>query len=675
MRIVIPHAAGASRTSSSKRSLAVRLGAHAITALLLTTSTVVLAQDPVAESDVDETTQPEGAAAEVAPNTIVVTGSAIPVERQKIGNTLTVIEGETIETQRSAYLQDILREVPGVAVNQSGSFGSLTQIRIRGAEGNHVLVLVDGIEVSAVGSGEFDFSSLLANNIDRVEVLRGPQSGLYGSNALAGVINVITKGGDGPALDGSLEFGSFNTAFGRAAATIGDRETFISANAIYRQTEGISSAAIGTEPDGDKNLTLYLRGGAKLADIARIDGTLRFVDKNTETDGLDFSGGPNQGLAIDDDSYSNTKDWSGGFALTVEPIDRWENVFSVAYSNDDSVGGSGGFDTFGSEGDRLTLAARSTIGFDTPSFAEATHHLTVFIEHEEEGYRNTFPYDPSQEARQERSLLGFGAEYRLDLFENLHLRGAIRHDDNDDFEDATTYSLAGSWVLGSTRLHASYGTGVTNPTFTEQFGYVPGQFVGNPDLMPEKAKGFDVGIEQRLFDNKLLLDATYFNSTLTNEIISVYPSVENDLGESKREGIELTARVDLGSISFGGSYTYLDATDPDGSKEVRRPKNQASFDVTGRFGPEDRASFSAGLIYNGEMLDNDYRNYFTNGFVAEKSPLDAYTVVRLAGSYKLNDSVEFFARLENALDADYEEVLSYGTPGRAVYGGLRFVLP
>ncbi|WP_055920998.1 TonB-dependent receptor plug domain-containing protein [Altererythrobacter sp. Root672] len=675
MRIVILHTVGGSGTSSRKRQQTTRLGAQAISALLLTTSTVAFAQDPVAETDVEETSQQEGSAAEVARNTIVVTGTATPVERQKIGNTLTVIEGETIETKRTAYLQDILREVPGLAVNQSGSFGSLTQVRIRGADGNHVLVLIDGIEVSAVGSGEFDFSSLLANNIDRVEVLRGPQSGLYGSNALAGVINVITKGGDGPSLDGLLEYGSFDSVFGRGALTVGDRETFVSANAIYRQTDGVSSAAIGTEPDGDKNLTLYLRGGAKLADIARIDGTLRFVDKDTDTDGFDFSGGPNQGLAIDDDSYSNTEDWSGGLALTVEPIDRWENVFSVAYSHDNSVGGAGGFDIFGSEGERLNLSARSTIGFDTPSFANATHHVTVFVEHEEEGYRNTFPFDPSQEARQERSLLGYGAEYRLDLFDSLFLRGAIRHDENDDFEDATTYSVSGSWVLGSTRLHASYGTGVTNPTFTEQFGYIPGEFVGNPDLLPERAKGFDFGVEQRLFDDKLLFDATYFNSTLRDEIISVYPSVENDLGESNREGIELAARVNLGSISFGGSYTYLDATDPDGGEEVRRPKNQASFDVTGRFGSEDRVSVSAGLIYNGEMLDVDYRNYFTNGFVAEKSPLEAHTVVRLAGSYKLNESVEFFARLENALDADYEEALSYGAPGRAVYGGLRFVLP
>jgi vitamin B12 transporter len=662
------------RIAARDRGLSLRPGARTVCALLLTTSTAALAQDPVAQAGETETDEVQVEHSNGTANTIVVTGSAVPVEQQKIGNTLTVIDGSAIETKRTAYLQDILREVPGVAVNQGGSFGALTQVRIRGAEGNHVLVLIDGIEVAAAGSGEFDFSSLLASNIERVEVLRGPQSGLYGSNALAGVINVITKGGDGPAFDAEAEYGTFDSKFGRAGVTLGDRATYISANAMYRQTDGFSNAEIGTEDDGDENLTLYLRGGARLADMARLDGSLRFVDKETQTDGFDFSGGPLQGLAVDDDSYSNTQDWSGGLALTLEPVERWENVFSVAYSNGESVGGSRGADTFGSEGDRLNLAARSTYSFGDTEFM---HHVTGFIEHEKEGYRNTFPFDPSQDLRLERGMLGYGAEYRLDIAQTVFLRAAIRHDDNDAFDDATTFSLAGSWVIppSGTRVHASYGTGVTNPTFLEQFGFVPGQFVGNPNLAPEKAKGFDVGVEQRLFDDKLLLDATYFNSTLQDEIVSVFPSVENDIGESDREGVELSARVNLGWLSFGGSYTYLNADDPDGTEEVRRPTNQGSFDVTGHVGPQDRASFSAGLIYNGRMLDNDFRDYFNNGFVAEKTPLDAYTVVRLAAGYKVTDTLELFGRLENVFDDEYEELISNATPGRAVYAGVRFVVP
>src|SRR5690606_35838708 len=119
-----------------------------------------------------------------------------------------------------------------------------------------------------------------------------------------------------------------------------------------------------------------------------------------------------------------------------------------------------------------------------------------------------------------------------------------------------------------------------NPTFFEQFGFVPGTFVGNADLVPERAKGFDIGIEQRLLNDRLLVDVTYFNSELTDEIVSVFPSVENDFGKSKRAGVEVSARVHVAGLDLGGSYTYLDAQDPDGTDEVRRPKHQASFDVT-----------------------------------------------------------------------------------------------
>lgn len=651
--------------------------AAAASILWLSTTSPALAQAPVAQSPEDEEAErgrPSDQAVVVDPDTIVVTGTAFPVEREQIGNSNTLIDGEEIEIKKSAYLQDVLREVPGLAVNRGGSFGALSQVRIRGADGNHVLFLIDGIEVAPTGGEDFDVSSLLANNIERIEVLRGPQSGLYGSNALAGVINVITRGGDGPLLDAAVEYGTFDSRLARAGVTVGDRETFVSASGIYRETDGFSSAAIGTEDDGDRNITGYLRGGARVSDAVRVDGSLRFVDKDTESDGFDFSGGPNQGLAVDGTDFSDTQDWSGGAALTVTPVERWRTLLAVALTDTESVGGAGGTATFGNEGDRMKFAGRTTYRIDA---GETRHAITLFAEHEEEGYRNTFPSDPSQDVRLERDLFGYGAEYRLDLFDSIFLRGAIRHDDNDAFRDPTTFSVAGSWVIRSsgTRFHASYGTGVTNPTFFEQFGFVPGTFVGNPDLLPERAEGWDIGVEQRLLDSMAVVDVTYFNSTLEDEIVGAFPSVANQAGESHREGIELSGRIDLGWIDFGGHYTHLDADDPDGTPEIRRPRSQAAFDVAGRFGPESRGGFSAGVIYNGRMLDNDFRDYFANGFVSEKSPLESYTVARLSVLYSIGDEIELFGRLENAFDEDYREVISYATPGRAVYGGVRVVLP
>jgi len=253
----------------------------------------------------------------------------------------------------------------------------------------------------------------------------------------------------------------------------------------------------------------------------------------------------------------------------------------------------------------------------------------------------------------------------------------VRHDDNDDFRDDTTFGLAGSWVIrhSGTRIHASYGTGVTNPTFDEQFGFVPGQFVGNPGLSPERAEGWDFGVEQRLLDDAVLVDATYFRSALRDEIVSLFPSVANDSGKSRREGVELAGQLKLGQVSVNGSYTYLHATDPDGTPEVRRPKHQASVEVAALFAPASRAGVSAGVIYNGQMFDTDFRNYFANGFVAEKSPLTSYTVVRLALTFRITDRIEVFGRIENALDEKYQEALSYATPRRSAYGGGGVTVP
>ncbi|MFC3099061.1 TonB-dependent receptor plug domain-containing protein [Alteraurantiacibacter palmitatis] len=602
---------------------------------------------------------------------IVVTGSALPVPAPRIGSSLTVIGNADIVQRGDADVIDLLRTVPGLAVSQPGGTGQLAQVRIRGAEGNHTLVLIDGIEVAPVGNGEFDFSTLLTGAIDRIEVLRGPQGGLYGSNALGGVINILTRGGDGPAFEAGIEAGSFGTAMGRAAATLGNRETFLSATAQYRRTDGISAAAIGTEADGDRNASLTLRGGAQMAPGARVDALLRVVDKRTQTDGFDFSGGPLQGLAVDDGSYSNTRDIAAGATLTLAPLEGWSTALSASYTFGRLTGGADGTDFFGDRGARIRLSARSAYAFASGG-GDAAHSITLFADYESERYRNAFPFAPEQIPVQRRSMAGLGAEYRVDLFDQLFLRASARHDDNADFADATTVALTAAWqLLGTgTRLHSSFGTGVTNPTFTEQFGFNPGTFVGNPDLRPEKARGFDIGVEQHVAD-WLLLDVTWFTATLRDEIVSLFPTVVNDAGRSRRHGVEVSGRMDLGWFGLSGSFTRLSARDPDGTREVRRPRRQASLDADAQIGA---GRIALGAVYNGRMLDTDFRNFFVD-FAAAKTPLDPFVLLRLAGSWRVSDRLEVTARVENLLDETYQQAISYGAPGRAAYAGLRVVLP
>jgi vitamin B12 transporter len=222
----------------------------------------------------------------------------------------------------------------------------------------------------------------------------------------------------------------------------------------------------------------------------------------------------------------------------------------------------------------------------------------------------------------------------------------------------------------STRVHASYGEGITNPTFTELFGFFPDSYIGNPDLKPEESQGWDVGVEQAMFAGRALLDVTWFDTTLDDEIVTVFlptfdTTSENQTGESERRGLEvaLDARFDE-RWSLRAAYTWLDATDPNGEEEVRRPRHTGS--VNGNFAT-GRWNVNLGALYNGAQEDSE----FVNATPATRVGLDGYTLVNLAISFDVTDNVQLFARGENLLDEDYAEIFSVRSPGIAGYLGAR----
>ena len=599
---------------------------------------------------------------------IVVVASRTPTEPHKVGRSLTVLNEQKIEDLGYNYGADLFRFVPGVAISRIGGYGGQTQLRLRGAEANHVLVLIDGIDVSAAGSGEFDFSSLLSADIERIEVLRGPQSGLYGSNALAGVVSISTKRpAEGLFADFNFEGGSDDTRHGSVSVSGGNETVQARLSYAYRGTEidlSENDALIRGEDDKDRNETLSGQLRASISETLTVSFFGRLTEKETDADGFDFSGGPLQGLAIDDRSFNDTEDLTLGVVADLTLVDgRSLSRFAIERTDTESDGGN-----FGSE------AERDQIRFDTTwKWAEeGGHQTTLFIQHEEESFKNPFPSDPSQVPTQERDLLGYGFEHRIEVEERLFINGTIRRDDNDDFEDETTYSFDVAYVLneGDTRLHASYGRGVTNPTFTEQFGFIPDFFVGNPDLEPEESVGWDFGVEQQFADGALVIDLTYFDADLENEIQSLFPTVINLDGESDRSGVELSASYQPDSTSIVTlNYTYTDTEEP-GGEEVRRPEHTASLDAAKQV--SDRWRVAGSVIYNGDQFDSDFRNFFTNGFVTERTELDSYVLVNLSATYDVSEDFEIYIRLENLFDEDYQEVISYATPGRSVYGGVRF---
>lgn len=630
-------------------------------------------------------------------DTVVVTGTLTPLAAEKLGQTITVISGDLIENQGYTYVPDVLRQVPGLAVSQPGAPGALTQVRLRGAEANHTLVLIDGIDISSPDQGETDFSTLLTGDLGRIEILRGPQSGLYGSNALAGVVNLVSrKDIDKSYTAASIEAGSFETYEIEAAAGIGNADNYAAVSLNHLTSEGydvspdqtangVPAVGIGGQA-GDKEgnviTTINLRGGLLLDDNVRVTGIARYVTKESGTDGQAF-GFPIAGRTYDDASETSHEQLTIGASAILDPWDgAWETTLSASHVDESRRSRLTDFPfAFGppaptlaelsvlpllesaTDSTRFRLGVVSTVRFGDDSFA---HFVTGFAEHERETY--TDPFISRDESREQRAI---GLQYRNEIAQQLYLSATIRRDDNDQFQDADTYSLSAAWQVPGTgmRLHTSYGTGVTAPTFIEQFGFIPTTFIGNLNLVPEESIGWDFGVEQSLFEDGLVLDLTYFEAGLENEIYTDFlPSFQttplNRTTESDRSGWEITvSAAPIEGLSLLGAYSQLDATEPAGI-EIRRPKEQASLDASWDIlgGP---FQLNLGITHVGDNIDTDFATFL-------RTELDPYTLIRLGASWQVNDEFELYTRIENLTDESYQEVIGYNAAPQAFYVGLRF---
>ncbi len=606
-------------------------------------------------------------------------GEASGVPLDTIGSAVTVVTGAQLQAQQIRHAADALRSLPGVAVNRTSSPSSFTQVRIRGAEGNHTLVLIDGIDAGENAGGEFDFSSLLVEDIERIEVIRGPQSGLYGSKAIGGVINVITKTGKGPfTASVRTEGGSLGTYDVSGRVSGGNDRAWFYASAQRRGAQFLNWSETGSEEDPWRNTTLSLKGGVTLLKGVTLDFSLRNSRNFTNTDDAPFFG-----LLVPFDSFatSDTNVFLGGVKLKWDTLDgAWSQVLSFNRNHTEVKTKSDLFGPSDNDNERDKLAYLLTYRFDTPTFLAARHAISAQVD------TATERFTPSSDGlERERSQVGVVGEYRGEFFKRLYVTGNVRHDDNDTFRDFTTWRTAASLHLSELKIrpHASVGTGVALPGMFEQFGFFLGSppFKGNPNLKPEESLGWDAGVELALVKDRMFLDVTYFHANLTNEIVGFGTTLANLAGESERSGIEVALRAQLtASLLFGASYTYLDATgadlnlDPTGTvlfPEVRRPRHAGRADLTYLFA-DGRGSVNLAAIYNGRMQDNAFFLAPDFTFTTSRVALDDYWLVNLAASYKLQKGVELFGRVENSLDAQYQEAFGFNTPGITAFAGVRF---
>ena len=598
---------------------------------------------------------------------------------ESIGSSVSVVTGQQLADQQIRHAGDALRSLPGVTVSRGGSVAAQTQVRIRGAEGNHTLVLIDGIVANQPGTGEFDFSNLPADQIERIEVIKGAQSSLYGSGAIGGVVNIVTKRGRGPASTTVwAEAGSFKTAESGITVSGGSDRAHGLMSYSVRNSNGFNISVDGNETDASAIRSFIMKGGVSPTENFSVDVVVRNVDKRGDRDGDLFA---LSGLSRQTDTFSHfaSNMWLAGIEARLGTFDgRLEHRVRYNYAEtileDSDVGD---FGTFFARNDnvRRNAAYLATLDLGTPSLAGILRHsLTGLVEQENE----TFNQVTGDNLTRERSRLAFAGEYRADVFDRLTVTANLRRDDNDTFDDFTTWRTAASlrlldrtspWGL---RPHASYGTAVKLPTMVEQFGQFAG-FVPNPGLKAEESTGWDAGLELSLARGAIVVDATYFSANLENEIVTRFlpffqSTVENLLGESTREGVELSARWrPYAWLSLGAAYTWLDSRDDQGLPEIRRARDSGRLDATMAFAG-GRGTLTLAAAYNGVTPDLAFG---LPTFETVRVKLDDYWLATVAARYKLQPGVEVFGRIENVFDADYQEVYGFETAGIAAYAGLK----
>ena len=607
------------------------------------------------------------AAAVQAEPDIVVTAAREPIAADRAAVSSTIFDAATLEALTLPAAADILRLSPGLSVSVSGPRGTQTQVRIRGAEANHSLLFLDGIRFNDPAAGnEARFELLTTDLLSRMEIVRGPQSALWGSEALGGVIAAGTAdpfAARGFAAD--VEHGSLDTArlFGRYAVQTGD--VGLTASAGWQRSDGIDSFGANGERDGFETVAASLKAVYRNGDV-EAGAVGHWIEGSSAYDGFD----PVTFLRADTlDETKNrigaVRGWFSG------EWDGWGVRAEAAYldsANRNRLGATPLNSTFG---DRLTLGAQV-------SRRIGGHLIVAAVDHNEEDFRarDTQYFGGTDQDRSRRNT-AFVGQWRAEWAPGIVTDVAVRHDDFNRFDDATTFraallvSPAAGWTL-----HAAYGEGIAQPTFFDLYGFFPGSFVGNPDLRPESSRGWEAGV--RWTDGRFKAGVTGFSNRLQNEIVDTFDpgtflsSVENADGRSRRDGVEVEFGYrHAGWLNLTANYTWLDADEQRVAgtalvREVRRPRSTANLIA---FGAADRFSWGASLAYVGKRTDTDF-----DLVPAATVMLDDYALASLRVGYRVLPQLELYARVENAFDADYQDVVGYNTPGRTVYAGLRVAL-
>ena len=600
--------------------------------------------------------------------TITVTASRLPIVATRAGNALEIITREDIEAINPASLPDLLRSRSGLSVSQQSGIGGLTQVRMRGREANHVLVLIDGIEANDVGQGsEFNFSQFPIHLIERIEIVHGAESALWGSDAVAGVIHIMTRAPIAtPNTDLAVETGTENThtATLKTSGRLG--ETAYSIGLSHFETDGINVSRRGDERDGSKQQALFINAERSISEQWSVAAQASVQDSLNAFDDVDYVA---SGLPIDAPFESAHTRVQTGLHLSREQGNR-EQRLKLSFSRDTN-------DNFTYPGaDTQTDGRKQEVSYQL-SWDLDQHLWTGYAELEQTRFKQSGPAspfgDPNQDRRVKQQTLG--GEYRFQANQWTH-GFSLRLDRNSDFDHAV--SLKGStvyWMTDETRLFASLGQSVKNPTFTERFGYFT-NFLGNPDLEPESSLALDLGLHHRWPKYRLNATLQLFSALLENEINGfsfdtetfAYTAV-NLRDKSRQRGAELQfSWLPSEALSIELGLNHLDATSGDGTREIRRPS------TTGRLAlayTQGQWQWRLTGAYTGSSLDTFYP---PQPPYVETLKLNAFSLWSLSGNWSVSPQVNAFVAIDNLTDKAYEEVIGYQRIGLSARFGIKFRL-
>lgn len=601
---------------------------------------------------------------------IVVSATSVPTPAEQVASSVTVITAAEIERDQRRTVPEALKTVPGLNVIQNGGVGGQTSIFMRGTNSNHTKVLIDGMDVSDPSNPNrsFDLGQLLTTDIERIEVLRGPQSGLYGADAVGGVISIITKRGQGPAkVSGFVEGGSFGT-FNQAASLSGsqDRINYAFNIAHFRSTDTPVTPtdllppgrqAIGNFYD---NVTFSTKLGADLTETFGVNFVARYTDAKLRFTGDDFSVFPSVPAARQSTQVVN-QFFTRGEAVWSLFDGRFKNYFGFGYA-DHSNWNKSPDTAFGYTLPTVSNGDRTKVDWRGVAAVAPGHTVVMGLEQETERLRTA-------KLSAENSYKAGYIELQSEYLNRYFLVANARFDDNDSFGGHATWRVAPAMLVPGTdtKLKASVGTAFKAPTLSQLFEDFPEfNFFANPNLLPEESLGWDAGFEQPFLNDRIRVGATYFHNDIKNLIVANASFTSNiNLGEATTSGVEAFAAVILTErLKVRTDYTYTKAVDDEtGLELLRRPRNKVS--ATAVWTPYDPLVLSATVLHVSEWIDGN------RSFSIPRLTAPGYTTVNLAANYTVNENAKVFARIDNLFDARYQNPTGFLQPGFAIYGGVR----